>query len=117
MGTTTRLMPGHDPHWRDKLEQAKARHAALLRHEGLLTRAEQAELMALRAAIDRAFNSSFRTTAEYRDFYFARARELLEAEGIHMPLPDLPDDATQDEIDRVLALVWQAVEVTNSETF
>ncbi|MEW5727387.1 MAG: hypothetical protein AB1918_06135, partial [Pseudomonadota bacterium] len=116
MGTTARLMPGHDPHWRDKMESAKARQAELLRREGLLTRDEQAELLRLRTDIDRAFNSSFRTTAEYRDFYFDRARELLDAEGIDMPIPDLPDDATQEEIDRVLALIWRAVEVTNSET-
>ncbi|HSV28801.1 MAG TPA: hypothetical protein VLL76_04565 [Candidatus Omnitrophota bacterium] len=117
MGTTARLMPGHDPHWREKLDQAKARQAELLRREGLLSKAEQSELLALRAAIDKAFNSSFRTTQEYRDFYFARARELLDAEGIDMPLPCVPDDAPVEEIDRVLNIVWHAVEVTNSETF
>ncbi len=117
MGATARLMPGHDPHWRHKLESAKARQAELLRREGLLTRGEQDELLRLRADIDKAFNSGFRTTAEYRDFYFNRARELLEAEGIDMPLPAVADDATQEEIDRVLALVWRAVEVTNAETF
>lgn len=116
MGTTARLMPGYDPHWRDKLETAKVRQAELLCREGLLTRAEQSELVSLRVAIDKAFNSSFRTTQEYRDFYFERARELLDAEGIDMPLPSVADDAPIEEIDRVLNLVWQAVEV-NSESF
>ncbi|MCR6629697.1 MAG: hypothetical protein NVV74_06385 [Magnetospirillum sp.] len=73
--------------------------------------------MQLREAMDRALNSRFRTTAEYRDFYFARARQLLEDEGIEMDLPDVAGDATVEEIDRVLGLVWAAVEVTNSETF
>jgi hypothetical protein len=112
MGTTARLMPGHDPHWRDKLDKAKTRQAELLGREGLLSASEQAELLTLRAAVDRAFNSSFRTTAEYRDFYFARARELLDAEGVDMALPAVADDATQDEIDRVLTQVWQAVELS-----
>ncbi|MGE5545874.1 MAG: hypothetical protein ACM33T_03180 [Solirubrobacterales bacterium] len=109
MGSMARLMPGHDPHWREKLEQAKARQVDLLRREGLLTKPEQDELLRLRAAIDRAFNSSFRTTAEYRDFHLARARELLDAEGVDVPIPDLPDDATQEEIDRVLHRLWAAV--------
>lgn len=117
MGTTARLMPGYDPHWQQKLDTAKARQTQLLRREGLLTKDEQRELLDLRAAIDKAFNSSFRTTAEYRDFYFSRARELLDAEGIDMPIPMVADDATQEEIDRILSIVWQAVEVTNSETF
>lgn len=117
MVTAIRLMPHHDPHWRDRLDSAKARQAELLGHEGMLTADEQAELLRLRHAIDRAFNSRFRTTAEYRDYYVARARELLEAEGIDMPIPALPDDATLDEIDRVLGQVRQAVEVTNSESF
>lgn len=114
MGTMARLMPGHDPHWREKLECAKARQADLLGREGLLTKAEQAELLLLRAAIDRAFNSRFRTTAEYRDFHLDRARELLDAEGIDLPIPTVADDATQDEIDRVLAMIRRAVEVTTS---
>ena len=47
----------------------------------------------------------FRTTAEYRDFYFARARQLLADEGIDMDLPDIAADATVAESDRVLGLV------------
>jgi hypothetical protein len=117
MVATVRLMPHHDPHWRDKVTELQQRHTELLARDGLLTLEEQRELMALRAAIDKALNSRFRTTAEYRDFYLARARQLLEDEGIDMELPDLPADATVEEIDRVLGLVWAAVEVTNSETF
>lgn len=117
MASTIRLMPHHDPHWRDKVAALRARHRALLDHEGVLTVAEQRELAQLREAIDRALNSRFRTTAEYRDFYFDRARQLLEDEGIDMPLPKVADDATVEEIDRVLGMVWQAVEVTNSESF
>lgn len=117
MAATIRLMPHHDAHWRDKLAVLKLRHSHLLARDGLLTVQEQHELMALRQAMDRALNSRFRTTAEYRDFYFARARQLLEDEGIEMDLPDIAADATVEEIDRVLGLVWAAVEVTNSETF
>ncbi|CAA7611599.1 hypothetical protein [Magnetospirillum sp. UT-4] len=117
VAATIRLMPHHDANWRARLEEARTRQAELLAREGMLTAAEQDELLALREAVDRAFNARFRTTAEYRDFYFAQARELLEAEGIDMPLPQVADDATVEEIDRVLGMVWQAVEVTNSETF
>lgn len=117
MGQTLRLMPHHDPHWREKVAELQLRHRELLSRDGLLTRAEQHELMILREAMDRALNSRFRTTAEYRDFYFDRARQLLEDEGIDMPLPDVAADATIEEIDRALGLVWAAVEVTNSETF
>ncbi|HLO75211.1 MAG TPA: hypothetical protein VK196_01990 [Magnetospirillum sp.] len=117
MASTIRLMPHHDPRWRDKLTAARQRHTQLLARDGLLTLDEQRELMRLRQEMDRALNSRFRTTAEYRDFYFARARQLLEDEGIEMDLPDVAADATIEEIDRVLSLVWAAVEVTNSETF
>lgn len=117
MAATIRLMPHHDPHWRDKLESLQHRHSELLARDGLLTVQEQDELMHLRHQMDRALNSRFRTTAEYRDFYFARARQLLDDEGIEMDLPDVAADATVEEIDRVLGLVWAAVEVTNSETF
>lgn len=117
MAATVRLMPHHDPHWRDKLATLQQRHTQLLARDGLLTVQEQRELMSLRAAMDRTLNSRFRTTAEYRDFYFARARQLLDDEGIEMDLPDIAADATVEEIDRVLGLVWAAVEVTNSETF
>ncbi len=117
MAATVRLMPHHDPHWRDKVTELRERHARLLSHDGLLTLAEQRELMALREAMDKALNSRFRTTVEYRDYYFARARQLLDDEGIDMDLPEVPADATVEEIDRVLGLVWAAVEVTNSETF
>lgn len=114
---TVRLMPHHDPQWRQKVAELDARHTELLSRDGLLTLDEQRELMDLREAMDKALNSRFRTTAEYRDFYLARAHQLLEDEGIDMDLPDIPADATVEEIDRVLGLVWAAVEVTNSETF
>lgn len=117
MASTIRLMPHHDPHWREKLEVLQRRHRELLARDGLLTVEEQRELMHLRTEMDRVLNSRFRTTAEYRDFYFARARQLLEDEGIEMDLPELAADATVEEIDHVLGLVWAAVEVTNSETF
>jgi len=117
MGTTTRLMPGHDPDWQSKLEAAEAGLAELLNHDGRLTDAERHKVIELRQAADKAFNARFRTTMEYRDFYFNRARQLLEDEGIDMELPDVADDATVEDIDRALAIVWQAVEVTNSETF
>jgi hypothetical protein len=117
MVSAVRLMPRHDPHWRDKVADLTRRHAALLSHDGLLTVDEQREVMELRHAIDRALNSRFRTTAEYRDFYFDRARQLLDDEGIHMDLPEMPADATLEEIDRVLGQVRAAVEITNSETF
>lgn len=117
MAATIRLMPNHDPHWRDKLETLQQRHAVLLARDGLLTVREQRELMHLRQAMDRTLNSRFRTTAEYRDFYLDRARQLLDDEGIDMTLPEVAADATIEEIDRVLGLVWAAVEVTNSETF
>ncbi len=112
-----RLMPNHDPFWRNKVAELKARYDRLLDEDGALSPDRQAELLRLREDMDLALNARFRTTAEYRDFYFARARQLLEDEGIDMPLPDVADDATVEEIDRVLYLVWSAVEVTNSETF
>jgi hypothetical protein len=34
-----------------------------------------------------------------------------------MPLPHVPEDATPEQVDRVLAMVWQAIEVTNSVNF
>lgn len=117
MAATIRLMPHHDPHWRQRYDAARARQGELLGREGMLSAEEQAELVALRQEADRAFNAQFRTTAEYRDHYVALARDLLEAEGIDMPIPRVADDATVEEIDRVLGMVWQAVEVTNSETF
>ncbi|NFV82258.1 hypothetical protein [Magnetospirillum aberrantis] len=117
MASTVRLMPCHDPHWREKLERLQRRHTELLARDGLLTIDEQREVMGLRAAMDQALNSRFRTTVEYRDFYFDRARQLLDDEGIDMDLPEVAPDATVEEIDRVLGLVWAAVEVTNSETF
>lgn len=117
MVATLRLMPNHDPHWREKAETLRRRHAELLSCDGMLTIVEQREVMNLRTAMDAALNSRFRTTAEYRDFYFDRARQLLEDEGIEMDLPEVAADATVAEIDRVLGLVWAAVEVTNSETF
>jgi hypothetical protein len=113
MATAIRLMPNRDPRWRARLAEARARQACLLGREGLLTAAEQGELERLRRVIKEAFRSSFRTTAEYRDFHFAEARELLETEGVDMDLPHLPDDATIDEIDRVLRAVRQAVEAEN----
>ncbi|MBF0326219.1 MAG: hypothetical protein HQL42_14255, partial [Alphaproteobacteria bacterium] len=114
MASAVRLMPNHDPHWRARLAQARARQADLLGHEGLLTAAEQAELESLRGIIKEAFRSGFRTTAEYRDFQFARAREVLDAEGIALDLPFLPDDATLDEIDRALAAIRQTIEAATA---
>lgn len=115
MAATIRLMPHHDPHWREKLEVLQRRHRELLARDGLLTVAEQRELAILRHDTDRVLNSRFRTTAEYRDFYFARARQMLDDEGIAMDLPDLAADATIEEIDRALGQVWAAVDVTDSE--
>jgi hypothetical protein len=117
MAATVRLMPNYDPHWREKAEALQRRHAELLSGDGMLTVGEQRAVMELRDAMDRVLNSRFRTTAEYRDFYFAHARQLLEDEGIDMVLPPVAADATIEEIDRVLNLVWSAVEVTNSESF
>lgn len=107
MAELLRLMPHHDPCWRDKLDRARARRADLLSREGILSATEQRELERLRSYIAKAFNARFRTTAEYRDFHFARARAVLEAEGIEVPLPDLPNDATVEEIDRALRPVWR----------
>lgn len=117
MGTMARLMPGYDPNWRERLQAAEARQRELLGRAGKLTDDERRELLACRDAVQHARDSRFRTTAEYRDYHFGHIRALLEAEGIHMALPALPDDATREEIDRVLAMVFEAVEVTNSETF
>lgn len=117
MAATIRLMPNHDPHWREKLAVLQRRHRELLARDGLLTVAEQRELMVLREAMTRALNSRFRTTAEYRDFHFARARQLLDDEGIHLDLPDMAPDATVEEIDRVLGMVREAVDDTMSEKF
>lgn len=116
MVETVRLMPHHDPHWREKVEALKRRHGALLAHDGLLTLDEQRELTALRHAMERALNSRFRTTAEYRDFHVARARQMLEDEGIRMDLPDLADDATIEDIDAALAPVWATVEDITTES-
>ncbi|MBF0327098.1 hypothetical protein A6A05_05030 [Magnetospirillum moscoviense] len=116
MVANLRLMPGYDPDWRDKVNDLAMRYRVLGGRKDL-TADEAEELSALRGRIDDALNTRFRTTLEYRDFYFARARALLEAEGIEMPLPNLPADATQEQIDDVLSGVWAAVEVTNSETF
>lgn len=117
MGTTTRLMPGFDPNWRDRMEQAAARQIALLDLDRPLNEAENRDLVECRRDMNAAADARFRTTAEYRDFHFARARAWLDAEGIDMPLPLVADDATREEIDRVLSMVVDAVEVTNSETF
>ena len=117
MSTTIRLMPGYDPHWRETLERIERRRHELMVQEQRLSDDERDELLRLSAEKDRAFNSRFRTTKEYRDFYYARARQLLEDECIDMPIPELPDDSTPEEVDQVLALVWRSVEVTNSENF
>jgi hypothetical protein len=116
MVANLRLMPGYDPDWRDKVNELAMRYR-VLGGAKVLTPEEADELAGLRGRIDDALNTRFRTTLEYRDFYFARARALLEAEGIDMPLPALPADASQEQIDEALAGVWAAVEVTNSETF
>jgi len=112
-----RLMPGHDPGWEAKLEAAVSRLRHLRALPGVLSAEARQEMFQAQEDAEVALNSSFRTTAEYRDFHFARARRQLEWEGIEMPLPAVPDDATMAEIDSVLELVWQAIEVTNSENF
>jgi hypothetical protein len=116
-GSVARLMPGYDPDWRQRVLAVEGRLRELLARADPLSEAERAELMGLGAERDAALNSRFRTTKDYRDFYCGRARQLLEDEGIDMPLPPIADDATPEEVDRVLELVWRAVEVTNSETF
>jgi len=115
--STIRLMPGYDPNWRQRLEGIERRQRELLAPDKRLSDDERDELLRLAVERDLAFNSRFKTTKEYRDFYYARARQLLIDECIDMPLPDVPDDATPDEVDQVLALVWRSVEVTNSENF
>lgn len=115
--TRLRLMPGHDPAWERRLEDALSRLRELRARPGRLAPDAQGEFLRAQEDAEAALNASFRTTAEYRDFHFARARRQLAAEGIEMPLPEIADDATVDEIDDVLDLVWQAIEITNSENF
>lgn len=117
MAKTVRLMPRYDAHWHTRLTGASERMKALLLRPGVLSTEERAEVVALQRDIDAALASRFRTTADYRDHYLERARALLEAEGIHMDLPPIADDATLEEVDAVLAMALRAVEVTNSETF
>lgn len=117
MGKTVRLMPRYDANWRIRVTVAGQRLQELVTREDVLAPEERAELLALQREMDAALASRFRTTADYRDHYIAQARALLEAEGIHMTLPQVADDATVEEIDAVLAMALRAVEVTNSETF
>jgi hypothetical protein len=114
---TLRLLPGYDPRWQDRFTAAQTRQRELMDRPGALTDAERAELLACHDAMRDAANSRFRTTADYRDHHFARCRALLTREGIDMPLPAIADDATKDDIDRVLTMVFTAIEVTNSENF
>lgn len=117
MGKTVRLMPRYDANWRARANVASQRLQDLVTRPDTLTPEERSELLALQREMDAALASRFRTTADYRDHYVAQARALLAAEGIHMTLPPLADDATVEEIDSVLAMALRAVEVTNSETF
>jgi hypothetical protein len=113
----TRPMIGHDPEWFERLERAKAIRLELMAKPGALSEAERKQVFDTRREEVDAFNARFRTTAEYRDFHFARARQLLADEGIDMDLPDLPDDCPREDVDRFLGFVFEAVEVTNGETF
>ncbi|MCF8482550.1 MAG: hypothetical protein K9H25_19165 [Rhodospirillum sp.] len=113
----TRPMSEYDPDWFERLERAKAVRLELLAKPGPLETDERRALFDARREEVDAFNARFRTTAAYRDFHFARARQLLEDEGIHMDLPDLPDDCAREDVDRYLGFVFDAVEVTNGETF
>ena len=107
-----RLMPNHDPDWRRKVASLQAQCQSLLGREGMLSTAEQQQLSHLRQAMMRALNSRFRTTAEYRDFHFQNARQLLDDEGIDLSLPPVPDDARLEEIDSVLSMVNQVIDIT-----
>jgi len=115
--STVRLMPGHDPGWRDKFDAAAARLRELRGGSGALNDEARREFLRCQREAEAALDSSFRTTAEYRDFHFARARRRLEEEGVEMPLPPIADDATVAEIDAVLEMAWHAIEITNSENF
>ena len=117
MAGLVRLMPRYDANWHARATGAGERMKALVTRPGVLTAEERSELLDLQRDMDAALASRFRTTADYRDHYVERARALLEAEGIHMDLPPIADDATLEEIDEVLAMALRAVEVTNSETF
>lgn len=117
MAKTVRLMPRYDAHWQSRLNGASERMKELLLQPGILSPEERTEVLELQRDIDAALASRFRTTADYRDHYVKQAQALLEAEGIHMDLPPIADDATLEEVDSVLAMALRAVEVTNSETF
>lgn len=112
-----RLMPGYDPNWEDRLIAAETRRRELVEREGPLTPQEQRELLDCDAAVDAAVNARFRTTAEYRDYYYAQAQIMLDRHGLDMLLPRLPDDATVEAVDHVMEMVLAAIEYTNSETF
>jgi hypothetical protein len=112
-----RLMPGYDPLWEEKLVAAETRRRALVDRDGPLSPEEQRELLDCDAAVDVAVNARFRTTAEYRDYYYGQARIMLDRHGLDMLLPRLPDDATVQEVDHVMEMVLSAIEYTNSETF
>jgi hypothetical protein len=110
-------MPGYDPDWFERLERAKAIRLELTAKPGPLTADERRALFDARREEVEAFNAQFQTVVDYRTFHFARARQLLEDEGIDMELPDLPEDCTREDVDRYLGFVFDAVEVTNGETF
>lgn len=112
-----RLMPGYDPNWEDKLVVAEERRRELMACEGPLSPKERQELLDCEAAVDVAVNARFRTTAEYRDYYYGQAQILLDRHGLDMPLPQLPDNVTVEEVDTIMGMVLSAIEYTNSETF
>jgi len=112
-----RLMPGYDPHWRERLDKAASREHELMELDRPLTDTERDELAFCHAEMRIARDSRFRTTADYRDHFTAYCRTLLEREGIDMPLPSLPDDCTKEQVDAIVDMVWKAVETTNSENF
>jgi 2-methylcitrate dehydratase PrpD len=115
--TIVRLMANYDPAWESRWAEADRRSQELMATPGALSDAEKTALAECHRAMQQARESRFRTTAEYRDHSFAYCRALLEREGIHMPLPALPEDCAKEDVDRAIDRVWRAVEVTNSENF
>lgn len=106
MGQLLRLMPDYDPHWRERLETARARRSHILAHEGPISAEKQQELQELRGVISRALQNRFRTTTEYRDHRIAGLRLLIDQEGLEVDIPSLPDDATVEDIDTAIARAW-----------
>lgn len=107
MGQLLRLMPDYDPHWRERLETARARRTHILANEGRVSAEQQRELRQLRTIINDALQRRFRTTAEYRDHRIAGLRLLMDQEGLDVDIPILPDDATVDAIDTAITQAWR----------